>query len=66
MATLLPAELLSEVVPHPRTDWGGSCRVCDGDHLLLAGPVKRDLDNVLYLKPLRRDPDGVCISCLLG
>lgn len=44
---LSPAELLPEVVSHPRTDWGGSWVVCDGDPLLLTGPVERGLDNIL-------------------
>lgn len=66
MAALPPAELLAEAVSHPRTDWGGSYPVCAADPLLLAETGKRGLDNMLDLKPLRGDPDGVCIPSLSG
>ena len=66
MATLPPAELLSEVVSHPRRDWGGFYVVCGGDWMLLAGPAKRGLDNILYVKLLRRDPGGAGISQFSG
>lgn len=36
-ATLPAAELLSEAVPNPRAEQGGSCVFGDGEQLLLAG-----------------------------
>lgn len=36
-ATLPTGELLSDVVPNPRAEQGGSCVVGDGEQLLLAG-----------------------------